>query len=507
MSTTYQQGIIAVRVTRPGNAPLDINGQLCSMSGRKQAIMILEGEENPDPNKYEIFSTFEAGETVDGFQTIVNNSELCISDVYEFEVDKTSLSYGVSYQGLGFSFTDAIQVTSSVNNSFSDYTVTSKPDWITATQGTTLGVVNTLNLTIDRNRTDDNDRLGNIVLTQKETGATRTITITQKGRLTEGIPTEYPYVNNDTILEKEYPVVQIGEQIWTQMNLDGIHRLSQSHIDQWKITNPTKYAPTVEEYNYVFNYGCTRENKKDIQNKLIAEANSIDDGTYHMLPYSDDFKELLGFIITNSGADSWNNFSSTSLGYTLAKKNSNTTTDGYDDVRRFYPKTWIDAVNSGSLDELDVKTGLDKYALGFMTAGIFQPFDINSQYTLLYGFLQMHLRDTDPANDNEINLCGYSIASNINNQGIYLRYNDHSAYSVRNVRTLRYRKIPFEIYQNGSEIRKIRNGDSIPDGFTILPKGAMRGLWFGNTDLSYSILKDMSGWVDAFIQNLSNKMG
>jgi uncharacterized protein (TIGR02145 family) len=77
MNTGYQQAVIALCVSRPGGQALDVDGNLCSESGKRQAIMLLRGEANPSPEHYEVYKTFEAGEVIDGCESRRYNAEAC----------------------------------------------------------------------------------------------------------------------------------------------------------------------------------------------------------------------------------------------------------------------------------------------------------------------------------------------------------------------------------------------------------------------------------------------
>lgn len=76
-NTGYQQAIIAKKVTIPSGYPLDVDGELTSISGKLQAILLLEGQSNPDTTKYEVEGTFKAGEVVDGKPTKQYNTGKC----------------------------------------------------------------------------------------------------------------------------------------------------------------------------------------------------------------------------------------------------------------------------------------------------------------------------------------------------------------------------------------------------------------------------------------------
>jgi len=64
-----KQATIAFKVASPSGAPLDINGKLISVTGRKQAIALLAGQVNPNPDKYEVEFYFQLHGVVDGNPT------------------------------------------------------------------------------------------------------------------------------------------------------------------------------------------------------------------------------------------------------------------------------------------------------------------------------------------------------------------------------------------------------------------------------------------------------
>lgn len=64
-----KQATIAYKVTRPGGVPLDIDGNPISVSGKRQAIALLSGRENPDPAVYEVETYFTEGSAITGNPT------------------------------------------------------------------------------------------------------------------------------------------------------------------------------------------------------------------------------------------------------------------------------------------------------------------------------------------------------------------------------------------------------------------------------------------------------
>lgn len=69
-NTGFKQATIAFKVTKPGGLPLDINGELCSVSGLKQAIYLITGAANPDPSLYDVEGYFTPDSVISGNSTI-----------------------------------------------------------------------------------------------------------------------------------------------------------------------------------------------------------------------------------------------------------------------------------------------------------------------------------------------------------------------------------------------------------------------------------------------------
>ena len=66
MNTGYKQATIAYKVSKPGGEPLDVDGNLTRISGKKQAIALLEGHVNPDASKYEVEFYYDKRGSVTG---------------------------------------------------------------------------------------------------------------------------------------------------------------------------------------------------------------------------------------------------------------------------------------------------------------------------------------------------------------------------------------------------------------------------------------------------------
>lgn len=77
MNTGYKQATIAYKVSKPGGEPLDVDGNLTRISGKKQAIALLEGHVNPDASKYEVEFYYDKRGSVTGNPTITYNVRAC----------------------------------------------------------------------------------------------------------------------------------------------------------------------------------------------------------------------------------------------------------------------------------------------------------------------------------------------------------------------------------------------------------------------------------------------
>lgn len=65
-NTGYQIATYAVKETTDKGEALDVDGNLCAVSGKKQAIVILQGKSNPDSNKYVSEGTFTPDSVLKG---------------------------------------------------------------------------------------------------------------------------------------------------------------------------------------------------------------------------------------------------------------------------------------------------------------------------------------------------------------------------------------------------------------------------------------------------------
>lgn len=76
-NTGYKQAIIAYKVSRPGGEPLDVDGNLTRISGKKQAIALLTGHVNPNPNRNEVEFYYDKSGIVTGNPTVSRDVVSC----------------------------------------------------------------------------------------------------------------------------------------------------------------------------------------------------------------------------------------------------------------------------------------------------------------------------------------------------------------------------------------------------------------------------------------------
>lgn len=76
-NTGNKQAIIAYKVSKPGGEPLDVDGNLTRISGKKQAIALLTGHVNPNPTRYEVEFYYSKNGAVSGNPTITRDIVSC----------------------------------------------------------------------------------------------------------------------------------------------------------------------------------------------------------------------------------------------------------------------------------------------------------------------------------------------------------------------------------------------------------------------------------------------
>lgn len=430
--------------------------------------------------------------------------------VLSFVADKSSLSYPVSNNG--FHITDLVQITSHDTGRYLSYQVVSQPSWLTTTQGSPNGINSPLHITVERMTADD-PRSGSIELLQLETGKILSIPVIQKGRLEEGIPTEYPYVSEEKIVD-EYSekVAQIGEQIWMRENMsywiNNAQQITQAQFDAYMNyyahNSVNRGIISRESYNEFFNGGVMWGGAfaPGIINYIDTQNSS--DIHRHLVPSSDDIRELMGFLLSHV----WNgeeavgdNLAKKTIGKLTVKPSLNLQTNGYDSVRKTYPSHWV---------RDNLLKGTDDYALGIAGSGSFhrsseQTAEGEGRRLFISAIFllrnvswnppsSVHIwayRDSDRGGDKTIPNPDLSLMPN----GIG-HHEENTGFHCKAVRTIRYRKLGYDIYSNDSEIRKIRNGTAVPAGFAVVPKGALRGAWFANPEYTYEQLAQINEYVN-----------
>lgn len=91
VNTGYKQAIIAYKVSKSNGEPLDIDGNLTRVSGKKQAISLLTGYNNPDPSKYEVESYFDKEAVISGNSTISLDQKSCPVGFINISIDRLIL--------------------------------------------------------------------------------------------------------------------------------------------------------------------------------------------------------------------------------------------------------------------------------------------------------------------------------------------------------------------------------------------------------------------------------
>lgn len=105
-NTGYKQATIAYKVSTADGSPVDINGSLISVSGRRQAIALLTGYTNPDETLYEVEQTFSAGDSISGNSTRNYDTDSCpITVISDFTIsgqvlDQYYYDQGYTTQGV-----------------------------------------------------------------------------------------------------------------------------------------------------------------------------------------------------------------------------------------------------------------------------------------------------------------------------------------------------------------------------------------------------------------------
>lgn len=88
MNSGFKQATVLYKVT-PDGLPVDTQGRLTEVSGGKQAIALLNGATNPDPNKYEVEIYFNKGASVWGTPSTTYDPTTCPVSI--FSVNKNSI--------------------------------------------------------------------------------------------------------------------------------------------------------------------------------------------------------------------------------------------------------------------------------------------------------------------------------------------------------------------------------------------------------------------------------
>lgn len=93
MNTGIKQAVIAYKVT-PNGQPVDVDGQLTSVSGKRQAIALLQGQANPNPTLYDIELFYGTRGTVLGEPTTEVDLEYCPVSIFTIDSEYIVLHPG-----------------------------------------------------------------------------------------------------------------------------------------------------------------------------------------------------------------------------------------------------------------------------------------------------------------------------------------------------------------------------------------------------------------------------
>ncbi len=232
----------------------------------------------------------------------------------------------------------------------------------------------------------------------------------------------------------------------------------------------------------------------------------------HLVPLGLDIKELMGFLLSHvwDGVERVNdNLAKKTIGKTVIKPSLNENADKYDSVRKTYPSNWVTTymmkgtddyalgiTGSGSWHRSVGGTGLGEGKRLFISA-IFLLRDISTNPPWMVQ--SWAYRDSDRGANTIEGLADIP-------DGIGYR-EENTGFHCKTIRTIRYKKLTYDIYTNGSEIRKIYNGATIPSGFTVIPKGALRGAWFANPTYTYDQLIKIEDYVNNVARTYSFTIG
>lgn len=120
--TGFKQATIAYSVSSPGGEPLDVEGVLTRISGKKQAIALLTGTVNPNPKKYEVAFYFDKEGAVTGNPTVIRDVVSCPFGRITLSLERVVLSPDVPSVKVILESTNAWKLTSKQNTALVDYT-------------------------------------------------------------------------------------------------------------------------------------------------------------------------------------------------------------------------------------------------------------------------------------------------------------------------------------------------------------------------------------------------
>ena len=112
-NTGYKQATVAYKVSNPGGEAVDIYNNLVRLSGQKQAIALLNGHSNPNPDQYEVESYFTPGQVLDENPTKIYDPDSCPVII---ETPTTEIEFEVTTTEANQSIPDLIRMSSTSDN-------------------------------------------------------------------------------------------------------------------------------------------------------------------------------------------------------------------------------------------------------------------------------------------------------------------------------------------------------------------------------------------------------
>ncbi|MDU1904649.1 MAG: hypothetical protein E6772_07690 [Dysgonomonas sp.] len=260
MNTGNKQAIIARRVTRPGKAPLDINGNMLGDMGAKkeQAILLLEGEENPKPSEFELFTYFRPGEVIDGQPSIKEDLTDCPIPVGHITLSESEIILT----------DDNLSATVTLDSSHA-WTLTNVPSDLTVSPIGGNGGIHTITITSRRQGPD-------VVLIFKnnELNETASLKVTDNAKPDYiKYPLEQRWIEVDPAYDTGGAGYNILSKNWDTAGLPGTGDLGGYNRGTYYTRRVGEYEWTLENWKMVLN--PTRNYKDYIVDQPILDASNV----------------------------------------------------------------------------------------------------------------------------------------------------------------------------------------------------------------------------------------